>query len=276
MKEQWWKVEEGTGMGMTMSGAIADAALYKLIEMNWIKSEKVRAKFGIIHYSRFKDDILVVMLPNWTDVKQFIAEIKTRAKYFKIEVEKCSTQKVQMLDLELAFGPHFVRTGKLDFWPFFKDASKTQRPLSQWSKHPSTMHLNWPLRNLERLSQRCSSQEYFNEAKNTFVQRMESFGAMHCVLQKLKSFDPFLLQRQGGQMYRPSVPDETKSHTTIWLVLPYSFVWKSANLCKLIQEYMDDPASRHLVCSVWGFDPKLSIKIAWKLVQAPLTSLVGM
>ena len=79
-------------MGMAMSCAIADAALYNLIEMNWIKSETVRAKFGIIHYSRFKDDILVVMLPNWTDVKQFIAEIKTRATYFKIEVEKCSTK----------------------------------------------------------------------------------------------------------------------------------------------------------------------------------------
>ena len=50
----------GSGMGLTASGEISDAAFYELAERELVTPAEMR-QAGIISYNRFKDDILILV-----------------------------------------------------------------------------------------------------------------------------------------------------------------------------------------------------------------------
>ena len=52
-----FRVVKGTGMGMIPSGSISGAVLFANLERDLILEPKVKEKFCILYYARFRDDI---------------------------------------------------------------------------------------------------------------------------------------------------------------------------------------------------------------------------
>ena len=59
LPERLWKVEEGSGMGLTHSGDLCDAALDSLAE-SWSTDPVVLREHGVRLYVRFRDDIFFI------------------------------------------------------------------------------------------------------------------------------------------------------------------------------------------------------------------------
>ena len=55
-----WQVVLGTGMGLQHSSAVADFVLYVLVD-EWLLRPSTIRGLGILHYSRFRDDLLLVV-----------------------------------------------------------------------------------------------------------------------------------------------------------------------------------------------------------------------
>lgn len=55
-----FKVVQGSGMGLRHSGEITDASFYNLVEKGFIARPEVLQAFGIIHYSRYRDNLLIL------------------------------------------------------------------------------------------------------------------------------------------------------------------------------------------------------------------------
>ena len=56
-----YKITRGSGMGMNVSGAVADKTYYELVERPWITSKRVQMTYGVQFYQRYRDDTIFVV-----------------------------------------------------------------------------------------------------------------------------------------------------------------------------------------------------------------------
>jgi hypothetical protein len=119
------RVQIGSGMGGVQSGAVSDLAFLVQVESRLPKA-------GMLLYSRFRDDVFVV-LENQAVAESFQTAFRQLASpTWQVSVDEVSSYSVAMLDLLVYKGPRFKATGRLDYAPYTKPSSRHQ-PLATTS-----------------------------------------------------------------------------------------------------------------------------------------------
>ena len=94
LPDRLWKVDCGTGMGLPMSGEVADAALLHRAER--ALGAQLR-HYKIRWVRRYRDDLIGSYLDT-NLFRQWLALYRSHARYFRIKVEDVSFYKVQFLN----------------------------------------------------------------------------------------------------------------------------------------------------------------------------------
>eukprot|EP00973_Karenia_brevis_P006469 880771-Karenia_brevis.AAC.1 len=132
-----YQVVKGTGMGLPHSGEVSDAALYARMERGLL-NESTYQIHGILHYFRFKDDILLICSQRGAPGTQgFFQIMKQRAGYYKLTCDNVG-RNVRFLELNITIQDNYVR---------YSHALKPHAftvPLSPLSAHHPSVHKGWP------------------------------------------------------------------------------------------------------------------------------------
>lgn len=147
-----WKARHGSGMGLSCAGDLSNVTYYSLAEKDFVCLESTRAKYGIIMYMRYMDDILIVN--DGQSFYELFAAMKIKAQYFELKAEEVSMQGVRFLDLYIHKGPRHKASRLLDYRVARKE-THIGRPLAPSSAHHPAVHYSWLvalLRRAERLS----------------------------------------------------------------------------------------------------------------------------
>jgi len=241
-----WRVTIGSGMGLSFSGELSDAVFYELCEKDFACSREVQKYYGVIHYSRFKDDGLIIFDGAIPAIEEdFIKGITDRAAYFSVEFDPPEMKSVVMLDVEIFKGPRWESIRYLDHRAFVKPSSQWV-PLRPDSNHHDGIHASWPKSRVKVLMGLCNSKADAKDARQWFLQKMESAGVA-VNLTPTKS-----LQRKSSSVIGPPVR----------LVLPYRPEWHLASVPSLLKRIHNRWSSRlNSVNSQVNF----ATTVAWRL-----------
>ena len=215
------QVRIGSGMGMTFSGEIADSAFLQNMEIDFILKDSVRSEYGIIFYVRFKDDIFIVLDGSYSlSTRQRLwSEMKNRADFFKLVIERVSRQSVSMLDTEISIIDIASGFFKLASKPYFK-ASSMHTILSSQSAHPVGIHLSWPSARLKTFVRLSSRKSDSREAKRFFLEQMLQNCSDHIssndILYPAYSMTPLKSRDKNS-----------------WIVLPFHPIFEKSGISKL-------------------------------------------
>lgn len=133
-----WKVVKGSGMGLTCSAEVSNAAFYMLTERNLLLEPDIRADYGILFYGRFHDDGLLILNCPQESRMELFRLMSVRSKFFELKIEEVSLSGLNMLDIYVHKGRGLLSSGCLDFTHFQKVTS-IWRPLGIDSVHPRYM-----------------------------------------------------------------------------------------------------------------------------------------
>jgi hypothetical protein len=61
--DSYLSVSEGTGIGLQLSGDLADITFWRRVERSWLMRDSIRAHYGIYFYGRYRDDIFIISAP---------------------------------------------------------------------------------------------------------------------------------------------------------------------------------------------------------------------
>ena len=102
-----YRVTLGSGMGLLVSGFLADLAYYHLVD-EWTLRPSTRRAYGIQGYLRFKDDILAIVSTATLD--DFVKVTKHRATFYRVTLEETSPYVIDYLNITARrWGPE-IRT----------------------------------------------------------------------------------------------------------------------------------------------------------------------
>lgn len=211
--ERVFKVMKGSGMGLICSGEVSDLAFLELVEKSFVLKPHVQRKFGVKHYSRFKDDIFLVMKGDMTLCRRFFRLMQARSKYFVLKCESVSQSEVVMLDVLLK-----KSAGLLQASPYSKPSSNWL-PLSHESMHPPHVHTSWPRAFEARLRSLSSTKETAKSAVHGFRIALAKTCNNHTYLSGL----PSTFKHRA-----PRNPDIS------YLVLPYFYGCNARELREVI------------------------------------------
>ena len=76
-------VKVDTGMGLRCSGELSDACFYKLAEEGFASDLEVQQRYGVLHYSRFKDDGFIIIDGTREQRNSFCQQLKRIAGCFQ-------------------------------------------------------------------------------------------------------------------------------------------------------------------------------------------------
>ena len=94
-------------MGLIHSGELVDIIFHNKVDSIMLTKESC-ASYGIMHYSRFRDDILFVGNDAMASARFYFA-MERHGEYFKISQESISTKKGIFLDTEIEWqGSRFL------------------------------------------------------------------------------------------------------------------------------------------------------------------------
>ena len=238
-----WRVTAGSGMGLPCSSPISSATFYDMAERDFTQARSVRNEFGVILYSRYEDDLFIVLDAPRATRLEFFRQFKLKSSFFRLKVEEVSSVSLEVLDITIFRGPRWVRTGCLDYRSFKKPTS-IHRPLSPHSCHAPGVHLAWPLAEVLRINKRSHSIAHRKAAVQTFRSTyMSCFGFFPVQVPR-----PIHSQPKFGEHSLPRV------------VIPFSWVWGHANFPSVFRAVCRDFG---FLLEGSGFDP--SILIAWAL-----------
>ncbi len=164
------KVTKGSGMGMIHSGSVSDLAFLKLAEIPLLCR---RDELGIQLYTRYRDDIFVVLDHPRRCPAFYEALITTAAKVYKIERESYSLVGSSMLDLFI-FKLESTTGVSLAWKPFVKPTA-VHVPLHSSSIHPRSTHTSWPVAEIARMYRRSLFVKDFTVAKTRMISRFRRF-----------------------------------------------------------------------------------------------------
>ena len=218
------KVLLGAGMGLLCSGSIADVSFLHMAEKSYVLDPDVRAKYKLVYYARFKDDIILVMDDQEVEsIMEFFDLFRQHSSFFRLEVESVPRTKVQMLDVLLQVQTTSIFAG----YPLV--ASPFKKPTSQWvpltdkSMHPMHVHQAWPTAYLQRLSTISSTQAIADAASLEFVHSLKSRCSDHIYF------------RHGNREKRDrGPPANNHGISDTRFVLPYFFGCRPSAFAKLL------------------------------------------
>ena len=245
------KVSLGAGMGLNLSGEVADIAFLLEREATFIfddarcltfDPETVR-KYGIKTYVRYKDDVFAVLRKAPCRAEFAAAwDKKCPTSCFVIEEIECSGSHVCMVDL---FVYKAVGCTKLRYCTHFKDSSLGIQ-LSHDSAHHHAVH-KWIHAENFRLARNSDDEVSYVNAKAVMMNRLRS--AFYCPvrLARLQQENALSILRSRK---RSKMKDEPVSRlSSIWLALPHHSIWVRCQLGAFIRAKLMEPEMRML----WDF-----------------------
>ena len=228
--QSFYKVVTGTGMGMIPSGCVSDSVLYSLLEKGFILKPHNRQRFSVYFYSRFRDDILLIVGDDTNTNRSLVEHMRSHAFPFSLKVESISREGCQMLDLDIGVSKGL--TFDFVFFRLFVKETSIWKPLSPDSSHPRSIHLHWPRAQITRIFSRFSSKKEGEIAVNNFKQLY--FGSFGTAI---------------DESHLPRHP----VRNTSWIVLPYNLCLISG-LARLVSTFV--------VPFGFAFD---KVGLSWKL-----------
>jgi hypothetical protein len=147
---------------------------------------------AVLFYGRYRDDIIILQERGDVEDGRFgvlARKLRGLTCNFKLEQWEISQFAMVHLDTELYKLPG---CSTLKYRPHFKPSSLGV-PLSCSSHHPPHTHISWTKSEIVRLCRLSSTREDFNDAKSTFLARMEKFNMDARIISKLRIFDPTFL-----------------------------------------------------------------------------------
>ena len=82
-------------MGMIPSSQVSDAALYSLLEKNFILKTSVRRKFEIYFYVRCRDDILLIVGSSNDTNRNLLEAMRVQASPFVLKLDSISRKRLR-------------------------------------------------------------------------------------------------------------------------------------------------------------------------------------
>ena len=272
-------VQEGAGMGLNASGDIADAAFVIDRERSFILQPHIIEKYAVKLHVRVKDDIFMIFgnSPHRSRIARDWDAICSQSM-FCIDKWEASMWGVEVVDL------HVFRkektSSRLPYKVHFKPSSLSV-PLNPTSAHNPNILKSWPLAELDRYAVNSSSHCDFLDAKNTLIQRLESFLYPPQIVQKIRDSDPYvkkIIQKciTSGRSCKAVVSKSTTdifasvgSDPLFWFVFPAHPIWERSGINACLKDFANNDFYQ-LLLSVAAGDVgksigKVSLRTAWKI-----------
>ena len=106
--QRTWRVKAGGGMGIILSGEIADSSLYVCVEKCFLLLRSTWDRYVIQFYGRFQDDGIIAARCSMVQSVALFSEIRKRAGPFRVECESVSSNSFVFLDVALSKGLDFA------------------------------------------------------------------------------------------------------------------------------------------------------------------------
>ena len=212
-----WRVICGAGMGVGCSGEVCDAVFYNMVEKDFVDCPTICRQFRVYHYARFKDDIFLCIGGSPTSRYDFLSQLKTRSKIWRLKVESVSSLECSFLDLHIGKIGLWRSCGMLDISICHKPSSQYQ-PLAPHSMHPPSVHISWPAGMIRRAEALCNSKAAVKQ-EVLYLWRLIS----------ARSGSTFAGIALGAQNPRPPVRCQTDNQVSR-ILLPYFAGWDTVGL----------------------------------------------
>jgi hypothetical protein len=172
-----YKVQKGSGMGLSHSGAIAELALYMGAERRMLQ---VLPRYNIVFYGRFKDDILIIFR-DYRLLRDFLAELR-KGHPFTLKCEEISSFSINFLEVCIR-----KSYAAFEIFPVSKPSSLQISWLSRFSSHSKNVHDSWPAARLSSRLKLCSSTRLKRSESVSFAKRAESEHLTRRALSAIRS-----------------------------------------------------------------------------------------
>jgi hypothetical protein len=270
-----WKVIVGSGMGLRCSSDVADAAFLHAVELCGLAllSGATRERFGIISYTRFRDNLLFVCKPDFQKIRSLKLHIEGSILPYIGTLEEASHIGISFLDVTFVKDDNWRMSGVISFNPCLKSTSLLQ-VLSLRSSHHPTTHCAWMKAYMLRLRRNSSCLTWYRTIKWQCLYRLRKAGIDQALVSEVERASrftfpvPTLSSRHRIQRCHSSVDEQNCS---FWVKLPFHPVWAScvnSSLARLSKI----PGIIEILQQI---DPHYSgFRAAWSLVAPCLSAIV--
>ena len=105
-------------------------------------------------------------------------------------------------------------------WTLHKKPTNQKSLLHPSSSHAQKVHESWPMGEIRRFYNRCSSYEKFEEAKRSFIKTLEESFFDKRIIERVRKLDGSRIEAEKAiKMERDKTEDATKARN--FLILPY-------------------------------------------------------
>ena len=272
MRSQWWRVINGSGMGLLMSSNVADAAFLHSTELQGLclLRRPAKERFAVLNYFRFRDNLLFVCSPDFERIRSLKRNLEMNIHPYVGTLEEASHVGITFLDLNIVKDDRWQQTGKLTICPFLKPTALKQ-VLSMRSVHNPSTHLSWMKAYMFRLFKHSSSLTWFRTTKQIVLEKLREAGIDHAtliVLDKTTRFTfPVPISCSSGDSN-----SGIKGHSRrFWIRMPFHPVW-SSRVCRSLNELSSHAEVQEVLSSSnLGIN---SFGAAWCLTMPSLAGIV--
>ena len=243
-----WRVVKGSGMGLTLSGAVSDYTFFDLCE-KWATDPAIMAEYCIRFFGRFKDDGIVIIGGTHSSRVSFFQKFKAKAAYFKLKFEVTKDDFI-MLDVRAFRGPQWHASGILDTELYIKPTAQ-KVPLGPDSFHNLAVH-TWPQARVHHCAGICNTRLTLRDSVRRFRQWLHTACPDH----------PFFSRR------RPRREMIKAPFLGTWLSIPFSDTWVTAGFGGVLKAVHARWAHRlSVIAAVNGFDTPEALEphVGWSL-----------
>ena len=259
------KVVVGSGMGLTHSGSVADAAFLAATELAILP--KLR-EFQIDLYARFKDDVFI-LARSMPDLKIFFEQLKENAKPFSISCEEISRIKVVFLEVSVQ-----KQCEAFHIKPCPKQTRLGVPWLAKSSCHHQAVHKAWPQSVLKRKLNLCNPVSVKLQVWQDFFAKAQLSNLHPCAIEEIRKIKPVFFSKASRTSGRPARRDFPKSNViheltssdpsrTLWLILPYHPSLERVRMQRWFNNFLQSSFARTLLgASFEGLNPH--IRMGWR------------
>ena len=249
---QTLRVIKGTGMGLPHSGAVAETAFYSAGEAELLQSRHLH---GISLYARFKDDVIIIYR-DFDRFRNFTCKLKHNNP-FVVTCESISSVSVTFLEVRISKYKHrFVTV------PVSKASALGTPWLGRESNHPVQVHNSWPTAHLKHRLSLCSLAADKVAEHKSYLQRAKDQSLSNFSIAQISKFDPLHKLSNIRTMHPIGDSRRKKVVKSLWLVLPYGPVLKSAGLGQQISNFFAKSWGGDLLRYL--FNCNCQVRIAWR------------
>ena len=194
-----------------------------------------------------------------------------QSSMFEVDEWEASMTDAPFLDTTIFKGDDNHITHRLSHKPKWKQTSLGV-PLALSSIHHPSVHMSWMQGEIRRLARLSSTYEYFEFAKQTFLDRLCSFHMPSRVVETLRDYDPYMQAVMRQCLGCTRLP--TTKVQKLVMVLPFHRNLHKAGINKVLAEFMQNRRLQDLLRQVMPNWQHESCMLSWRLSEQHLKDSV--